>query len=315
MQYRQLGRAGMMVSEVGIGTDSIAGQGTYGYTDELDGISMLERAYALGATFFDTAEGYCEGRSEELIGRVLGNKSDVVICTKVGGGRGKLEPQRIRPAAEESLRRLRRDRIDVYLLHNPQTEQLSDPAIMEELEALREDGLIASYGASLLLGAQSEQAEVVFDHHGYTSIQVTLNLAEQGVTDAILPRAQEAGVGIIARVPLGSGVLTGKYSRDTQFPENDRRSTGKVREEVQRQMDLRFSASEKLRAWSAQEGISMTQAALAWVLSFDAVSSAIPGCKSAAQAESNTAASGVMLSPAFMEHALTLKGIDLQPHL
>jgi aryl-alcohol dehydrogenase-like predicted oxidoreductase len=303
-----------MVSEVGIGTDSIAGQGTYGYTEESDGIAMLDRAYALGATFFDTAESYCDGRSEELIGRVLGNKSDVAICTKVGGGRSKLEPGRIRPAAEESLRRLRRDRIDVYLLHNPQTEQLSDPAIIEELEALREDGLIASYGASLLLGAQSEQAEVVFDHPGYTSIQVTLNLAEQGVTDAILPRAQEMGVGIIARVPLGSGVLTGKYSRDTQFPENDRRSTGKVREEVQRQMDLRFSASEQLRTWSAQEGISMTQAALAWVLSFDAVSSAIPGCKSAAQAESNTAASGVTLSPAFMEHARTFKGIDLQPH-
>ncbi len=310
MRYRQLGRTGIAVSEVGVGTDSIAGQGTYGFNDEATGAAMLERAYASGVTFFDTAESYCDGKSEELVGRVLGDLPDIVICTKVGADAG-LTPSRVRSAAEGSLRRLRRDYIDVYLLHQPSDEQLTDPAVIEALEALREDGLIKSYGASVLSRSQNEQAELVFKQPAFTSMEVTLNIAEQRAADFILPRALELGVGLIIRVPLGSGVLTGKYDRDSQFPANDRRSAGAVRQDVKKQMDLRYSASEQLQVWAEDEGVSMTHAALAWVLSFDAVSSAIPGCKTPEQAESNAAASGVSLSPSFMEHARALGGLDL----
>ncbi|MDA1215572.1 MAG: aldo/keto reductase [Chloroflexi bacterium] len=149
MKYRPLGNTGITVSEVGFGSNTISGQGTLGVVEEEQGAAAVQHAYDRGITFFDTAESYSDGRSEEVIGRVLGNKKDVVICTKIGANGGPITPERMRPAAEASLQRLRRGAIDVYLLHNPTTEEIEDPNIKEALKALLQDGLIRSYGVSL----------------------------------------------------------------------------------------------------------------------------------------------------------------------
>jgi aryl-alcohol dehydrogenase-like predicted oxidoreductase len=169
MKYRRLGNTGITVSEVGMGTNSIAGQGTYGYVDETQGMATVQRAYELGVTFFDTAEGYSEGRSEEVLGKVLASKLDAVICTKVGARGGVLDAGRVRSAAEGSLRRLRRSSIDVYLLHNPTAEQLRDPALRQALERLRQEGLVRSYGASVLTTAQEEQSHLAMDMGWHSS--------------------------------------------------------------------------------------------------------------------------------------------------
>ena len=308
MRYRPFGNTGIIVSEVGIGGDSLSGQSTYGYVDAADGEAAVRRAVELGVTFVDTAEGYSEGRSEEVIGRVVGNNPDVIVCTKVGSGALTLDPDRIRTAAEASLRRLQRDHIDVYLLHNPTTEQISDPAILDAMQALQRDGLIRTYGVATLSAKQFEQTDVALERNEYSSVQVTMNVAEQKAEHELLPRAAAQGVATIIRVPLGSGVLSGKYSRDTEFASDDRRSHGRIREEVAKQMEGRFSAADALRALARQEGISMSNAALAWVLSHDEISVAIPGCKNPQQVEDNVAASEVRLSQEFIEGVRSFGG-------
>lgn len=301
MRYRPFGNTGIVVSEVGIGGDSLSGQSTYGYVDEADGEAAVRRALELGITFFDTAETYCEGRSEEVIGRVVGNNSDAIICTKIGGGSTGITPDRVRSAAEASLRRLQRDYIDIYLLHNPTTEQISDPEILDAMKALQSDGLIRTYGIATLSAKQFEQMDATLVGNEYSSVQVTLNIAEQKAGHELLPRAAEQGIASIIRVPLGSGVLSGKYSRSTHFEDNDRRSHGSFREEVAKQMEGRFAAADVLRELATQEGVSMSNAAMAWVLNHEEMSVAIPGCKSPWQVEDNVAASGIKLSKDFME--------------
>ena len=304
MKYRPFGNPGIMVSEVGFGSNTISGQGTLGVVDETQGAAAVQRAYESGITFFDTAEAYSEGRSEEVLGRVLGNKSDVVICSKVGANAGAITPKRISIAAEASLRRLRRDAIDVYLLHNPTTEQVQDPTIQEALESLVKDGRIRSYGVSLLLTDQVGQGNAVVKEGGYSSMQMTMNFAERETEDTVLPNALTHGVGIIIRVPLGSGILSGKYTADSQFPENDRRNAS--RPEVKKQMDSRMAYAGRLRELAEADGVSMVHAALGWLLSHPAVSVVIPGAKNPAQAEDNAAASEVVLSSAFLEGAKSL---------
>ena len=218
MKYRKFGNTGINVSEVGFGADAVSGQGIYGVTNEADGIAAVEKAYQQGVTFFDTAESYCDGRSEEVIGKVLGNKKDVVICTKIST-RGENLPSRIRGAAERSLYRLRRSVIDVYLLHNPSTDQITDPAVQDALKSLEVDGLIRTFGVSCATALTLEQGEEVLRQECYTSMQVPLNIFQQQIVDRLLPRAEESGVAIAARVPLASGLLSGRYAPGTLFPE------------------------------------------------------------------------------------------------
>ena len=304
MRLREIGKTGIRASEIGMGTNTVSGQGTYGINEEKDGIAAVERAYDLGVTFYDTAEGYCEGRSEEVLGKVLGDKPDAVICTKVGSQGGPLTPERIRSAAEGSLRRLRRDVIDVYLLHNPETEQVVDPAIKEAMEALKKDGLIRSFGVSCHSAYGPEQGLEAI-RQDYTSLQMNLNMAYQDIVDTVLPVAQEEGVGIFARVPLASGLLTGKYSRSTTWDATDGRSpTGHVPQNV---LDRALDKLPDLQEMADAEGVPLVKAALAWVLTHEAVSSVIPGAKNPAQVEGNVAAADVTLSTDFVERVRTLR--------
>lgn len=303
MKYRQLGTNGLDVSEIGFGASTISGQGTYGSVNEADGIAAILQAYELGVTFFDTAEGYAEGRSEIALGKALGGKKDVVICTKVGGRAGPFTGTSIRGSVEASLRRLRRDTIDVYLLHNPETDQIKDPSIQEALQFLKQDGLIRGFGVSCVTRNCIEQGEEVIRQGGYTAIQIPLNIFQQQSVEGLLPHAQRAGVGVIARVPLASGLLTGKYNSSTVFPENDGRATGTVPEEQLRQELAKVPALVKQ---AALDGVLLGQAALAWVLGQPGISTVIAGTKNVEQARLNASASGLMLSTAFWRLAEAL---------
>ena len=304
MKYRELGSTGIRVSEVGFGANTVSGQGTYGVVDMADGLAAIQRAYEVGVTFFDTAEGYSEGRSEEVLGDALEGKPDVVICTKVGGrAGGPLTPERIRASAEASLRRLRRDAIDVYLLHNPTTEVIRDAAVQDALSSLQRDGLIRTYGVSCTTAVAAEQGNEVLEQGGYTSMQIPINIFQQQLVDSVLPKALSARVGVIARVPLANGLLTGKYDTSTTFPEGDARASGTI---PGNQRDWGLAALPSVQKLVEEEGISWVNAALGWVLSHQGVSTVIPGAKNPAQAESNAGASDVVVSARFVEGVRTL---------
>ena len=302
MKYRKFGNTGLTVSEIGIGTNSIAGLGSYGFTEAEQGIAAIKRAWELGVTFFDTAELYANGQSEEALGEALGNRQDVVICTKVGGQGLGITPERIRIACEASLKRLKRDAIDVYLLHNPTSAQIADPAYKQALEALQRDGLIRTYGVSVGNVPMIDDGLSVIEQGGYSSVQIEMNIVYPEARETFLPRAEEEGIGVIIRVPLASGLLTGKYTRNVQFSDDDSR---RVRLD-DKKLDRALGRIDTLKEIADAENVDLVKLAIAWVLGHSGVSTVIPGCKNVAQVEANVAASDVSLSPAAFERTLAL---------
>ncbi len=303
MKHRQLGNTGIMVSEVGFGANTVSGVGTYGSVDEADGIAAVRRAYDLGVTFFDTAEGYSEGRSEEVLGKVLAGKQDVIICSKVGGRARSLKPEVVREAIHGSLKRLQREVIDVYLIHNPPDDQVADPRYIDTLEELKRDGLIRTYGISLNMDTQIWQGEKALELGGYQALEVEFNIVLQEPEDSLLPSMAQSGVGAIIQVPLASGLLSGKYQRTSTFASSDRRALNMPKA----QMDKAYEIVEKLGPLVDSEGISLAGAAIAWVLSHPEVSTVIPGCKNALQVEQNVAAGDLTLSKSVFEAARSLR--------
>ncbi|MBM3941231.1 MAG: aldo/keto reductase [SAR202 cluster bacterium] len=303
MRYRPFGNNGFDVSEIGFGANTISGRGTYGYVDEADGVAAVRRARELGITLFDTAEGYSEGRSEEVLGKVLGNDPNVVVCTKVGGYAGPIEgPARIRRSAEQSLRRLRRDAIDIYLLHNPPDDQIASAELQAELTRLKDEGKVRAFGVSVPHRDEPRLLSLVVAHPAYTAVELSLNLLDQANVP-VLPRLRQAGLGVIARMPLASGLLGGKYGPGATFPPGDARD-GSLLKADQIARDL--AKMPELQRRAEADGLSLVHAALAWVLGHAAVSSAVAGAKRPWQVESNAAASGIALSEAFRRHAATL---------
>ncbi len=217
MRYRNLGRTGLRVSEVGFGAWAIGGNAhgnSYGPTDDATSVAAIRKAVDLGCTFFDTADVYGWGHSEEILGHALeGRRDDVVLATKVGGDfyhggvRMNFDPGYIGFALERSLRRLLTDHLDLYQLHNPPAESMGDPSTYDALESLKAEGKIAHYGISIheasegLLCLEAGKPEV---------LQIPFSLFRQEWIDELLPAAQRAGVGIVAREPLGNGFLAGK---------------------------------------------------------------------------------------------------------
>jgi aryl-alcohol dehydrogenase-like predicted oxidoreductase len=295
MRYRKLGNTGIEVSEIGMGCNTVAGDGSYGPQDEADGIAAIRRAHELGVTFFDTAEGYGGGQSEEALGKALGGRPNVVICTKVA--MRSMTPEKVREAAQKSLARLQRDVIDVYLLHNPSIEQVQDPAYRQAMSDLQRDGLIRSYGVSVTTGITIPESKEVLKQGGYSSMELEVNLVHNEPAEEVLPAAQAQGVGIIVRVPLGAGLLTGKYTRETQFSDADSRGNGRYRRD---KMDEVFDRLDTLQALAQKEGVPLSQAALAWILTNDGVSTIIPGARNVGQVEANVAAEDVKLSGDFL---------------
>lgn len=297
MEYRTFGNTDLKVSAVGfgawgIGGASMAGETPIGWgsTDDATSIAALQRAYERGINFFDTADFYGLGRSETLIGEVFGNQSDVVIATKVGHRlteKGEIytdyRGDYIREACEKSLVRLQRDAIDFYHLHTAKVEDLEKGDCVETMEALVREGKIRYWGISINTFHPEPEAEYVLNHQLGNGFQLVLNILNQRAVP-LLGKMAAAGYGVIARMPLQFGLLTGKFDLASRFDQNDHRSfrltPGVLRETL--------SALEP--AWKLCEKYGITKAglALSFVLSFPEVSTVIPGIKTPRQADLNT---------------------------
>ncbi|PYQ30739.1 MAG: aldo/keto reductase [Acidobacteria bacterium] len=303
MHYRKLGNTDITVSEIGFGAWAIGGRadagGTplgWGRTNDEDSLAAIRRARELGVTFFDTSDSYGFGRSESLLGIVLSRRrEDVVIATKGGISRdsdGKLtkdfSPAHLSHAVDGSLKRLRSDYIDLYQLHNPSLDDLQRDDIHEAMDRLQSVGKIRYWGVSI--NTPDEGIEIVKRGWGY-SLQVLYNVLNQAPAKELFPLAKEKGYGIIARVPLASGLLSGKFRTDSTFAIDDIRQnflTAKRLEEAIPRVD----EAKSIIGGTAR---SLAEGALRFVLASDAVSTTIPGAKNVRQVEMNVAADEVRI--------------------
>jgi len=298
MRYRKFGNTDLEVSEIGFGAWAIGGPAALGehvtgWGDVNDDTSMqtLAACLELGVNFIDTADAYGDGHSEELVGKAFANKRDqVVICTK-GGNRVTPDGQWskdfsadwIKQACEASLRRLQTDYVDIYLYHTPRGHLEFVPEEFEVLEQLKAEGKTRYYGISIDTVADGLQ---VLDCGCAEVIQVVYNILEREAEREFFSEAVSQGVGIIDRVPLASGFLTGKYGPDVVFADNDHRSR-LSREKIE------WSArqAENLRQLTADGSRTMVQLALQFCLTNPAVSVVIPGAKTPEQLRQNVKAS------------------------
>jgi aryl-alcohol dehydrogenase-like predicted oxidoreductase len=319
MNYRTLGRCGISVSEIGFGAWAIGGpsqsagiQWGWGEVSEQDATAAVRRARDLGVNFFDTADVYGKGRSEEILGKALAGEADrVYIASKVGNvtRQGRLAKDfsraHIERSCEASLRRLRRDVLDLYQLHNPAIKVIRDGDWPETMERLCEQGKILWYGVSIF---QPSEALAVLERGCGRTLQLVYNALRQEMAEQVFPLAQQKKFGIIARVPLYYGLLAGKFTGDTTFPFNDHRSHTLPPDKM-RELAPRAAQVARLAADSGEP--SPARWALRFVLSHPAVSTTIPGARNAIQAEQNALASdGTSLSSEQVEAARRLWADD-----
>ncbi|MBI4764783.1 MAG: aldo/keto reductase [Deltaproteobacteria bacterium] len=297
MNYRTLGRTGLLVSEIGFGAWGIGGivrdSSAYGRTDDRVSQRALEAAYEAGVTFFDTSALYGYGHSEELIGKTLHKVRDrIVISTKAGfidfSGAQDFSPAHLRSSLEASLRRLRSGYVDVFQLHDPPLDLLEqDDSIMTTLNNFQEEGKIRIIGISTRTPADSL---IAVERLGFKSVQVNFNLVDQRVLEiGLFPACRTHGAGLIVRTPLCFGFLTGKYAAGDDYAVGDHRGRWKPE-----QVKLWAEACELFSATLApEEAQSNAQIALRYVLSFVEVSTTIPGMLTNTQVVENVAASGM----------------------
>jgi aryl-alcohol dehydrogenase-like predicted oxidoreductase len=298
VKYRKLGRTGLEVSEIGFGAWAIGGNefgNSYGPTRDEESLEAIDAAFEHGCNFFDTADCYGHGHSEELLGQALKSKrGQVVLATKGGSdfyqGNARLnftEAYLIR-AVEQSLKRLQTDRIDLYQLHNPPFSIIESGQLFEPLEKLKKDGKIRHYGISI---HQSQEGLLAMKVGKPAAIQVTYNALRRDAADELFSRALADGIGIIAREPLANGFLTGKYTKDSVFPVGDIRHQwpSKYQSNLLNQVE-NFRKSNPPGRWN------LAQLAIRFVLAQAAVSVVIPGCKTAEQCLENFKATETSLA-------------------
>lgn len=292
MRYRRLGKTGWQVSVIGVGCWGIGGQ--WGEVDDRTAIATLWRAFENGVNFFDTADAYGEppGRSEELVGKAFqGIRHEVFIATKVGNWARRhghplpyTSPLHIIACCHASLYRLRTDYIDLYQCHLGNPTDAEVEVFLDAFERLKEQGKIRAYGIS----TNSLDALQRFNRHGTcATCQLDYSILNRAPEGDLLPYCRERDIGVIVRGPLAMGVLTGKFTPDTIFTDEVRRSwnEGERRERFLKRLEV----VERLR-FLERDGRTMAQAALQFVLAHPAVSCAIPGAKNPQQAESNAQA-------------------------
>lgn len=308
MQSRTLGRTGREVSPVGLGTWQFGGD--WGPVSEQDANAVMDASVQAGVTLFDTADVYGDGRSEQLIGSWRAANPDVplTIATKMGRRVEQVPSNYVaanfREWVDRSRRNLRQDTLDLVQLHCPPTAVFEDDAVHDALDALVADGSIAAYGVSV---ETADQALTAIARPGVATVQIILNAFRLKPLDRVLPAALEARVGILARVPLASGLLSGKYTSETTFPEQDHRNYnrhGEAFDQGETFSGVDFEdgvAAARAFAASLPEGVSVPQAALAWVIAQDGVSAAIPGARNPEQARSNAQAASLPEVPGLDE--------------
>lgn len=294
MKYRKLGETGILVSEVGFGAWGIggrtAGATSYGDTDDALSLKALHRALDLGITFFDTSSAYGSGHSEVLIGQAMAGRRDrAVIATKAGYDDWTRPPDfsaaALRRSTELSLKRLGTDYLDVLQLHNPPSDVLAAGETREVLDSLVTAGKIRSWGVSAKNPAGAAEALRVM---GAPILQANFNMMDvRVVTEGLLQEVSRRGAAFIARTPLCFGFLTGTIDRTTVFAAGDHRAAWS-RAQLDNWID---GARDLIAAVSATPGREAVLSALRFCLSFDGVSSVIPGVLNPAEAETNAEAS------------------------
>jgi aryl-alcohol dehydrogenase-like predicted oxidoreductase len=301
MESRQLGRTGRQVGVIGLGCWQI-GAG-WGQVSEQDALATLNAAVDAGVTFLDTADVYGDGRSEQLVGRVLRERNDagLTVATKMGRRADPHVPEAFTGEAmrawnDRSRRNLGVDTLDLVQLHCPPTPVYSLDEVFDELDAMVDEGRMKAYGVSV---ETCEEALTAIARPHVASVQIILNAFRRKPLEQVLPAAQAAGVGIIARVPLASGLLTGKYDESTTFAVDDHRSYNRAGESFD--VGETFSgvpyevgvAAAREVAALAPHGVTTAQLALRWIIDQPGVTVAIPGARTADQARGNAAAADV----------------------
>ncbi|MEE6296305.1 aldo/keto reductase [Georgenia wangjunii] len=304
MESRTLGSTGRTVSAVGLGTWQLGAD--WGSVDEGEARGVLEAAVEAGVTFFDTADVYGDGRSESFIGSFLRDNpgTGVTVATKMGR-RVEQVPENytldaFREWTDRSRRNLGTDRLDLVQLHCPPGPVFSDDAVYDALETIVAEGRVAAYGVSV---ETSEQALRAMERPNLASVQIILNAFRRKPLEEVLPRAQETSTAIIARVPLASGLLSGRYTRETRFAETDHRSfnrhgeafdVGETFSGVDYETGVDAAAEfAELAARLGPAGATPAQVALRWVIDQPGVTSVIPGARNAEQARANAAVGAI----------------------
>ncbi|HOV24377.1 MAG TPA: aldo/keto reductase [Candidatus Marinimicrobia bacterium] len=323
MQYRELGRTGWKVSAISFGTWAIGG--TWGTVRDQESLAALHRALDLGVNFFDTADVYGDGHSERLLARLRRERSEpFYIATKAGRRltphiAGGYNRENLTGFVERSLKNLETETIDLLQLHCPPTEVYYMPEVFDILDDLVKAGKIRYYGVSV---EKVEEALKAIEFPGVQSVQIIFNMLRQRPADLFFKEAKRKQVGILARVPLASGLLTGKFSPNSTFESDDHRSFNRHGEAFDRGetfAGLEFNAGlqviEKLRLL-VPEGFTMTQMALRWILMFPEVTCAIPGAKRPEQVAENAQAADLPpLSDAIMQKIQEIYERDVRPHV
>ncbi len=292
MEQRRLGKTGRDVSVIGLGTWQLGAD--WGSVRESDALAVLDAAAASGVTFFDTADVYGDGRSEQIIGQFLRTNPDVMVATKMGR-RVEQRPEaytlaNFRDWTDRSRRNLGVQRLDLVQLHCPPTPVYSSEEVFDALDTLVEDQRIAAYGVSVETVAEALAA---IAHPNVSTVQIILNAFRRKPLEQVLPDAKAAGIGIIARVPLASGLLSGRYTHDTTFAPDDHRTFNRHGEAFD--VGETFSGVdydtgvEAAREFAALAPAGITPAALAlrWIVQQPGVSTVIPGARNAEQARAN----------------------------
>lgn len=311
MEQRRLGSTGQEVSVVGLGTWQLGAD--WGAVDEADALAVLDAAAEAGVTFFDTADVYGDGRSEQIIGRWLRLNStwEGTVATKMirrapDPGLDHATYENFLAWTDRSRSNLGMDTLDLVQLHCPTDDVYASEAVFDSLDRLTEDGAISSYGVSV---ETCEQALRALQRPHVATVQIILNPFRQKPLEQVLPAAVEAGVGIIARVPLASGLLSGRYTTQTTFAEDDHRTfnrRGGAFDVGETFSGVDFTtgveAAAEFSGLAREHGLEPASAALAWAVQQPGVSTVIPGARNPEQARGNSTAATVgKLPPAFLD--------------
>lgn len=297
MELRTLGKTGRAVSVIGLGTWQLGAD--WGSVSESDALAVLRAAVESGVTFFDTADVYGDGRSERVIGRFLAGNAGpgVMVATKMGRRVAQVPSnytlENFRAWTDRSRVNLGVDRLDLVQLHCPPTPVYSTDAVYDALDTLAAEERIAAYGVSV---ETCDEALTAIAHPGVATVQIILNAFRRKPLDAVLRAAAAAGVGIIVRVPLASGLLSGRYTADTQFATDDHRTYNRHGEafdvgETFSGVDYAtgVQAAAEFAGIVAGHGGTTSQAALRWVIQQPGVTTVIPGARDTGQARQNAA--------------------------
>lgn len=322
MKYRPFGQTGIRVSEIGLGCWQFGGD--FGPVDNEEAEATMEAAIQVGINFFDTANVYGSGQSESWIGNYLSKSRETVfVATKYGRGPG-VYPDGyslagMRQQTLDAIERLRVEQIDLLQLHCVPTEILRQGEVFDWLRTLQQEGLIAHFGASI---ETVEEGLICLEQPGLTTLQVIFNVLRQKPAHELFPEAQKKGVGVIVRLPLASGLLSGKFTPQTQFAETDHRHynrNGECFNVGETFAGLPFEKgvelAEGLRGF-LPEGFSMVDLALRWILDHQAVTTVIAGAKRVEQVIANTRASRLpRLTPELHQQLAQYYAAQVREHI